>query len=277
MGNIKLVATDLDGTFLRNDRSISAVNLEALHLLGSRNITRVVATGRNLHKVYEVIGRHVPFDFIVYSSGAGVYNWKEQRNIFTQNMNTESAGKLLDHFVSKKYSFCAFNAAPGNHILWYHKGVKECNEFNRYLTSHNAFAKPLPGNFTFNCQLSQFLLIIPEHEVTFSMLKSEIESVCSEIRVIRSSSPVTNGFIWVEVFHRQVSKGNGVKLICNITGINPEDTFGIGNDYNDLDLLEFTAFSYITDNAPKEIKGKFITAPSNEDDAFASAVGYLLS
>lgn len=48
MNNIKLVATDLDGTFLKNDRSISEPNLLALKQLGDRNITRVVATGRNL-------------------------------------------------------------------------------------------------------------------------------------------------------------------------------------------------------------------------------------
>ncbi|MDD4108418.1 MAG: HAD hydrolase family protein, partial [Prolixibacteraceae bacterium] len=209
--------------------------------------------------------------------GAGVYNWKEQNNIFTQNMNSDSVSKLMDHFISKRYNFYAFDAAPENHILWYHKGEKKCDEFDRYLTYHHSFAKPLPENYRLNHSLCQFLLIIPEHDATFEQLKSEIESVCSEIRVIRSSSPVTKGYIWVEVFHRMVSKGNGVKLICSLTGIDPMDTFGIGNDYNDLDLLEFTACSFITENAPAEIKSKFIPAPSNEEDAFASAVSYLLS
>lgn len=69
MNNIKLVATDLDGTFLKNDRSISEPNLRALKQLGDRNITRVVATGRNLRKVREVIPDDIPFDYIIYSSG----------------------------------------------------------------------------------------------------------------------------------------------------------------------------------------------------------------
>jgi hydroxymethylpyrimidine pyrophosphatase-like HAD family hydrolase len=51
MKNIRLVATDLDGTFLRNDRTISKRNLDALHQLGDRGILRVAATGRNLRKV----------------------------------------------------------------------------------------------------------------------------------------------------------------------------------------------------------------------------------
>jgi hydroxymethylpyrimidine pyrophosphatase-like HAD family hydrolase len=110
----------------------------------------------------------------------------------------------------------------------------------------------------------------------FEKLKTEIEAQSGEIRVIRSSSPVTKGYIWVEVFHREVSKGHGVDHLCNLLGVKRNETFGIGNDYNDLDLLHFTAHSFLTENAPPEIKGKFTSVPSNENDAFAYAVKPLL-
>jgi len=277
MENIRLVATDLDGTFLRNDRSVSRDNLDALHLLGSRNITRVVATGRNLKKVTDVIHQEVPFDFIVYSSGAGVYDWRKREHIYNKNMAAVSSVRLLNHFIRKRYNFYASAAAPGNHELWFHKGKNDCSEFNLYLDIHNSFVKPLPPDGLENNRICQFLLIIPEDEISFSGLKNEIESQCSEIRVIRSSSPVTKGYIWVEVFHKHVSKANGVKLICDKLGIHRRDTLGIGNDYNDLDLLEFTACSFITDNAPHPLKSRFIPALSNEENAFANVVGCLLS
>ena len=53
--------------------------------------------------------------------------------------------------------------------------------------------------------------------------------------------------------------------------INRENTVGIGNDYNDFDLLEFTNHSFLTDNAPSIIRDAFPNLPSNEDDAFAHA------
>jgi hypothetical protein len=276
MNKIKLIATDLDGTFLKNDRSISSGNLEALHTLGSKNILRVVATGRNMQKVTEVIQTEVPFDYIVYSSGAGIYNWKDKKHIYTRNMKAESANKLLPHFVKNRYNFCAFAAVPDNHNLWYHKGNNLCSEFNSYLTYHNSDAKPLPASGQINEELSQFMLIIPEDEFTFINLRTEIESLCSEIRVIRSSSPVTSGFIWVEVFHQSVSKGYGVNYLCRMLDIHPAETCGIGNDYNDIDLLEFTACSFITENAPFEIKNRYTKVPSNEDDGFAAVVNSIL-
>jgi hypothetical protein len=69
-----------------------------------------------------------------------------------------------------------------------------------------------------------------------------------------------------------VSKGNGVKQICELLNINQNQTFGIGNDYNDIDLLEFTNFSFLTENAPNEIKHLFPNTVSNENDAFAVTI-----
>jgi Cof subfamily protein (haloacid dehalogenase superfamily) len=269
---IKLVATDLDGTFLRNNHSISIGNLKALQMLGEKKIIRVVATGRNIRKVMEVIPDEVPFDFIVYSSGAGILNWPEKKHIYHKNISREASNQLIEYFRKKDYNFYAFDEAPENHRLWYHRGNQECAEFNRYFSFHNSFSEQLPTNREMKNGLCQFMLIIPEDEEKFARLKTEIETQSEEIRVIRSSSPVTKGYIWVEVFHREVSKGHGVNHLCNLLGVKRNETFGIGNDYNDLDLLYFTAHSFLTENAPPEIKSKFTPVPSNENDAFAYAV-----
>ncbi len=273
---IKLVATDLDGTFLKDDRSVSERNLEALHRLGEKNIIRVVATGRNLRKVNEVLKPDLPFDYIVFSSGAGVYNWKEKKHIFNRNITPVSTERLVTHFKQKDYNFYAFAPAPENHRLWYHRGKMECEEFNRFFTFHDSFSEPLSENGNLKNGLCQLMLIIPEDERNFALLKEEIESQCTEIRVIRSSSPVTKGYIWVEVFHHEVSKGQGVLQVCNLLGIKPGETAGIGNDYNDLDLLGFTGHSFLTQNAPLPLKRFFTLVPSNEEDAFAHTVQPLL-
>ena len=275
--NIRLVATDLDGTFLKNDRTISSKNLEALQQLGSNNITTVAATGRNLNKVKEVIALNIPFDFIVYSSGAGIFDWKNQKQVHFQNIGKHSVRKLVDTFISKKLNFHAFFPAPENHLHWYHRGSEFCDEFERYFNFNNAHATELtPGLFP-ETELCQFLVIIPENEEKFQQLKSEIESVCPEIRVIRSSSPITKGYIWIEVFHHSVSKGNGVRHICNLLNIGRKETLGLGNDYNDFDLLEFTGHSFLTENAPHEIKHLYPNVSSNENDAFASAIQPIVS
>lgn len=274
--NIRLVATDLDGTFLKDDKTISAKNLESLHRLGEKNITRVAATGRSMHKVFEVLKPEIPFDFVVFSSGAGVFDWQKQQHIFSRNLSQHSVKKLLHHFISEKLNFHAFFPTPENHKHWFYRGDKKCEEFERYFTYNQAYSFALNVNSLPETEMCQFLVIIPEDEEKFRNLKNKIESICPEIRVIRASSPITKGFIWIEIFHHSVSKGNGIKHICEILGIETMLTFGIGNDYNDFDLLEFTGFSFLTENAPPEIKHLYPNSPSNENDAFASAVQPIL-
>lgn len=270
--NIRLVATDLDGTFLKNDHSISPKNLEALQQLGSRNIIRVAATGRNMKKVHDVLALKTPFDFIVYSSGAGVYNWQSQQHIFSRNLAESSVQKLLRFFIGERVNFHAFFPTPENHRHWYFRGENPCEEFERYFSYNQAFAYELDENNLPDTEMCQFLVIIPEDEERFAILKTDIEAVCPDIRVIRASSPITKGFIWAEFFHHSVSKGNGIKHICEMLGIDNALTVGIGNDYNDFDLLGFTRHSFLTENAPNEIRHLYPNLPSNEKDAFAVAI-----
>lgn len=263
------MATDLDGTFLKNDKSVSEKNLEALHRLGEKKIVRVAATGRNLRKVKEVLNEHIPFDFVVYSSGAGIYNWNTGEHIYTCNLDRGSVAKLFRYFIAEDVNFHAFFPAPENHQHWYFRGTRNCDEFERYFGFNQAFASELNVAELPDTQLCQFLVIIPEDEILFQHLKTDIERQCSEIRVIRASSPISQGFIWMEVFHRSVSKGNGIRHICEMLGIKQEETVGVGNDYNDFDLLGFTRHSFLTENAPEKIRNVFPGIPSNENDAFA--------
>jgi Cof subfamily protein (haloacid dehalogenase superfamily) len=276
MKNIKLVATDLDGTFLKDDRTISAQNLEALYKLGEKNIIRVAATGRNLDKVKQVLNNHIPFDYVVFSSGAGVFNWKEQKHICNQNINATSAKKLLTNFIGQNINFHAFYPVPENHKHYYFRGKEVCEEFERYFDFNKADAEELNVTALPETELCQFLVIIREDENQFNRLKTQIESLCPEIRVIRASSPITKGYIWIEVFHKTVSKGNGVNEICKIAGIQQTETMGLGNDYNDFDLLAFTEHSFLTENSPEEIKKHYPLVPSNENHAFAKSVKHLL-
>lgn len=269
---IKLVATDLDGTFLRNDKSVSAENMEALRQLGEQGILRVIATGRNLKKTREVITDEVPFDYIVFSSGAGVFDRKNQKLIFHQNLDKHVVQELSDYLVRLDLNFHLFKPVPENHKCWYHRGSVPCTEFENYFIFHRDFAEPLITGQPINSEACQFLVVFPNDPVRFHDFKEHLEDRFSEVKIVRTTSPLETGYIWMEIFHHSVSKGNGVKFVCDSLQIEQECTLGIGNDFNDLDLLEFTGHSYIAANGPDELKSRFCVALSNEDHAFAEVI-----
>lgn len=269
---IKLVATDLDGTFLMNDKSVSLENREALQLLGDRGILRVIATGRNLKRTLDVINADVPFDYIVFSSGAGVYDRKNERLLFHQNLGKQVVQELSDYLVGLDLNFHLFKPVPENHKCWYHRGSVPCTEFENYFKFHRDFSEPLLPDRPIDSEACQFLVVFPNDPGRFHDFKEKLEQRFDSVKVVRTSSPLETGYIWMEIFHHSVSKGNGVKFVCDSLHIEHEYTLGIGNDFNDLDLLEFTGHSYIASNGPDELKSKFKVASSNEDHAFAEVV-----
>jgi Cof subfamily protein (haloacid dehalogenase superfamily) len=266
--NIGLVATDLDGTLLRSDKSISEADVAMLKRLGEKQIFRVVATGRNYSKVKEVIPDHVPFDYIAFSSGAGIYDFRDQQLIYSRNISKETVNGLSDWLTGKGLSFFLFREVPFNSYCWYYRGKDSCEEFDRYFESHSSMSEKLPGSGKVTTGACQFLVIF-KHPEQFLELKEELVQHFDDLKILRASSPFETGYTWMEIFHQDVSKGNAIRFLCDHLNIRREATIGIGNDYNDLDMLDFTSFSYLVQNSPEELKLKYRSAPSNEDNAFS--------
>jgi len=173
LNGIKLVATDLDGTFLKNDKTISAENLRMLDLLGERDVIRVAATGRNFRKVKEVLPDLLPFDYIAFSSGAGIYDWKNKQLVYRQNLASETVNGIIQFFIHQNMNFHLFRAVPDNFRCWYYRGRETCEEFERYYTFHEPYTEKLPGEQKIDDDACQFLVIFPNGKGDFLKTKME--------------------------------------------------------------------------------------------------------
>jgi hydroxymethylpyrimidine pyrophosphatase-like HAD family hydrolase len=127
----------------------------------------------------------------------------------------------------------------------------------------------LPGK---KISSSQFLLFFPKKSNGFEKVKRELLSVFSEISIIRTTSPLDENWIWMEVFPKGISKAHGIAEICQIKGIDRKETLGIGNDFNDLEMLDFTHLSYVVHNSPEELKEKFMISLPHHENGFSHAV-----
>lgn len=268
---IGLVATDLDGTLLRRDKSISPEDWQTLEMLGEHHIIRVVATGRNFRKVKEVIPEHAPFDYVAFSSGAGIFDCRNNELLFKQNIPVDTVNAIVEQLSDRRLNFYLFRGIPENSYCWYYRGEHLCPEFERYYSFHRDYASLMPESGKLDSEACQFLVIF-ETAAAYEELKRELEAHFTDIRVLRASSPLDTGYVWMEIFHHDVSKGHAIRWLCDRHGIPHDATFSIGNDYNDLDLLDFTSISYLVDNGPAELKHKYRKAPSNENSGFSASV-----
>jgi Cof subfamily protein (haloacid dehalogenase superfamily) len=271
MSEVRMVVTDLDGTLLQKDQSISARDKKTLDQLGKLGVCRVAATGRNLFKVRQVLSEKSPFDYVILSSGAGIMDWKSQKLISASSIPAEETGKIIRFLIGHKQNFKVSRELPDNHNFAWWKSY-DCPELERYVTHHTKFGEGIVIDPDKPFTASQILLFFPGTSDKFEYYKKKILKEFPNLSIIRTTSPLDSSYTWMEIFPKGVSKAKGIEEICRITGINRENTLSIGNDYNDLEMLEYTRHSYVVDNAPEELKLKYLISLGHHENGFSHAV-----
>jgi len=271
MPEVKMVITDLDGTLLQSDHTISSKDNETLERLGTIGVCRVAATGRNLYKVRQVLNKNSPFDYVIVSSGAGIIDWKSQKMIRALSIPATTTGEIIHFLIRENQNFKVSRELPDNHNFGWWESY-DCPELQRYVEHHKKMGDAVKIDPENPFISSQLLMFFPRESNQFEIYKEKIQSAFPELSVIRTTSPLDPGYTWMEIFPNTVSKAHGIEEICRITGIVRENTLGIGNDFNDLEMLDFTHHSYVVDNAPEELKTKYLISLAHYDDGFSHAV-----
>ncbi len=276
MSEIKMVVTDLDGTLLQQDQTISIRDNETLEMLGRMKVCRVAATGRNLFKVRQVLTVKSPFDYVILSSGAGIMDWKTQNLIKALSIPAEETGRIVDFLINRKQNLKVSRELPDNHNFAWWKSY-DCPELNRYVSHHKLLGEAVYIDPQRPFVSSQILMFFPSSSDQFDLLKEEILKAFPDLSIIRTTSPLNSEYTWMEIFPKGVSKAQGIEDICKITGISRENTLSIGNDYNDMEMLDYTKHSYVVDNAPGDLKLKYLISLAHHENGFSHAVNQHIS
>ncbi|TRX62353.1 HAD family hydrolase [Carboxylicivirga sp. M1479] len=246
-----LLATDLDGTILAKDTPFNQPDIEVLKQLGNDGVVRVAATGRTLESALRVLSDDFPIDYLVFSSGAGVYCWKRKELLLTKHLGWQNTKQVVDVFKRFHVEYTLHYPIPENHLFFHPEGGDAHPDFERYLEFNHPHAEEINGGVP-EMDYTQTLAFVPNMQV-FNAIKEQIQGV----KVVRATSPIDGVSIWMECFHQQVSKANGILEVCKMEGISNENVTVVGNDFNDLDMLTFFNKSFVVDNAPMELKEKF--------------------
>lgn len=264
MGMFKMIITDLDGTLLGDDQKVGQDDFQSLIDLGEKGFTRVIATGRSPYSFSKVIPDDFPIDYLVFSSGAGVMDWKSKMIMVSHSLDAEKVRELAEIFKNRDVDFKVLAPIPDNHYYVYYQNGDAHPDFLLRMDYYRGFEEKIcfdPPNFA---AASQLLIILPDDPEYYEDLKQ----LCTEVKVVRATSPLDHKSIWMEIFNPKVSKAEGIKFLCDKLKIPQGATISVGNDYNDLDLLAFTGKSYVVENAPDEIRALYPSVKSNNNCGF---------
>ncbi len=263
-----MVVTDLDGTLLNSDQQVSNADYETLVELGSRSVLRVIATGRSPYSFQRVIPSDFPIDYLVFSSGAGIMDYRTREILYSMNLPEALVHEIAYRLRDLGINFKVLAAVPENHHFVYYQNGDLHADFVRRMDNYRGFERPIsfdPPNFGEACQ---FLIILPPDPVRFEELKSLFKGV----KIIRATSPMDHESIWMEIYHQDISKGKGIEFLCRKYQIDKDQVMGVGNDYNDYDLLDYVGKPFVVSNAPQELKVLYPQVASHNHSGFTEAV-----
>ena len=274
MATPHLVVTDLDGTLLDSASRLGGANLRSLEALARKGTVRAVATGRSLYSARTVMPADFPIDYLAFSGGAGIVSWADGRLLRSRTMAPDVVSRLVARLRSLALDFMVHHAVPDTHRFHFLRSPDGDNpDFERRIERYDRFSQHWRDDLAEKIDASQLLVIEPPGSAShLDLLAREFE----DVHVVRTTSPLDHASTWIELFPAGVSKSHAADWVRTRHGIDRARTIAVGNDYNDLDLLEWAGRAYVVSNAPAPMRARFAVVRSNDEGGFTEAVRPLL-
>lgn len=264
--DIRLIAVDMDGTFLDPEHKLPH-NFDAfLDALDERGITFCPASGRQYHALFAQLGERAGgLDFIA-ENGAYVLQGTE-----------EVSSTLMDEaLVRRVVTRLREYAAGGANI-----GVVVCGKKSAYVERVDQAFYAETSRYYRSLESVDDLLDWPADGIlklaVFDFDGSEhgvapiLQEFGDEGRVLVS------GKHWVDLMGLDTNKGGALRALQAALGVTPAQTMSFGDYLNDLELLDAAHWSYAMANAHPQVKARArFEAPSNADNGVVDTVSRTL-
>lgn len=270
--DIRLIAVDLDGTLLRNDRTISPRTVEAVARAARRGVEVAFASGRCLCEMQPMLDQLPAVRYAVTCTGAQVLDCRAGRVLADAPL---SAGAVRDVWRRLQHldvmlevfqdgriwvdeqmvpRIPAFEAASGNPTI--HETRTGRPGFRRWLEGQTAPVTKLHMYFPDGGSRALGLEAVRDMGLT----------VCT-------SDPVD-----LEVMARGVDKGTGLACLAGYLDLPPEQVMAVGDSGNDRAMLEYAGTCAVMANGDGSLlELADIVADTNEHDGVARLLDALLS
>lgn len=275
----KLIAIDMDGTLLSSDHQISAVNKKAIKDAQAAGHIVMICSGRAHDRVLVTLEEE-GLSGLPISASNGAVALVDETIIDRICMNRESAAKIYDWLDALDYPFQVFTETgfyrPEGFVerakhefittpRVKHPHFNDLNKMEAYLK--NSPATYITQSFDIPAEASVFKFYIYAPDMNKKATAIAFEKSIADLTI--TSSFEDN----VEISDIKANKGTGLAVVANHFNIQMADTIAIGDNYNDLAMLEAAGTAVAMGNAEAGIKeiSNFVTL-TNDENGVAHAI-----
>lgn len=284
---IKLIATDMDGTFLNNAHEISTENSLAVDFATGNNIEFVIATGRAYYEAMPVL-KDASFKCDIITFNGGI-TYDKDGNI----LNISPLEAKDGYFITQVFDSLGITYQIYTKNTVYTPSIEtDIQAYIDLIESHGAVAdreaiiaesltRQRNGHLT---EVDNVVHYINETNnplikiIGVSKEKDKLEQAIKLLEENSNLSVTSSGPLNIEVMSKNATKGNALQNLAKEKNISLENTVALGDNLNDSSMLDIVEYSVAMKNGNPLVKekAKFITERSNDDSGFAHEVIKLL-
>ncbi|KTS75917.1 sugar-phosphatase [Pantoea stewartii] len=262
---IKLIAIDMDGTLLNPQHEITAGVKSALNRAREKGVSIVLATGRpyvGIEGYLMELDLHTPGQYCISNNGALVHRAEDGEVVadvtlgFDDYMYVEKLARELG---------VHFQAFDKSHLYTPNKDISE-------FTIHEASLTGIPVRYRAVEEMDPATrfpkLMMIDKPALLDAAIARLPEHAHQTYTILKSAPY-----YLEILDRRVNKGYGVKMLAEKLGLQAEEVMAIGDQENDLAMIEYAGTGVAMGNAIDSVKkiAQFVTK-TNMEDGVAHAI-----
>ena len=278
---IRVLAVDIDGTLTDPQFHVSERNIQALRAAHHEGIEIILATGRR-HDFALPIARQLGIPVTLLSSNGALMRSSDGETVFAERLPASTARKLVRHMDAfRGHAVLTFDR-PGNEprsdSLILERADELNNSISRWLEVNRPYIKfvaPLEDALADEDPLQAMycgsitLMETAQHRL-------DEADFLDEITVVKTQYDHRDLCI-LDILTHGCSKGHALRRWAQKRGVDRQHIMAIGDNYNDLEMLEFAGLPVLMGNANEDLKrnGFFLTG-NNAENGVAQAVEGLL-
>ena len=251
--NIKLMVFDFDGTLVGNEGILSQKTVDYLHSLRNRGIAVSIATGRSLHRIRNSAEMIDPGMKLILMNGAWIHDLSTSQDLLSLNLNRDTAGKAIDLLRKWEYDVILQKGIPESHLFFYESLDENNYELRGRIERNYDRCTIVPD---LNQLLDSDPTVLTILDTTDRVLKCRemLERENLDMRLTYSVSTFNAGYSWLEILHKDSTKGKALKFLAERLNLSNTEIMAVGDNHNDIDMLEWAGISVAVGNAEPEVK-----------------------
>jgi Cof subfamily protein (haloacid dehalogenase superfamily) len=255
LASIRLIATDIDGTLLNPQFKISPNDLEALRRANAAGIEIVLVTGRR-HTFALPIAQQLGFDLWLISSNGAVTRSLAGETFHRDVMPRKTCRDLCSAMQDfRAHTVLTFDQETKGAIVIEHLDILNAS-IRRWLEKNMEYIEfVIPIERALVNDPVQAMFCGSMARMAEALYALEASSMGNRITVLRTEYPERD-LSMIDVLNTGCSKGHALERWTAHRGYRRDQVMAIGDNHNDVEMLEFAGHPVIMGNACAELRSR---------------------